>query len=111
MRRIDRELLRRRLDGQLADYRFQTHLMPINNRDGSDGFNPTRPVLTVDRVRYVGDTVAVVIAETAAQARDAAELVTIDYADLEPVVDLASAIVHTVERWGVEDMSGLVSQG
>lgn len=33
-RRIDRELLRLRLEGQLADHRFQTHLMPINNREG-----------------------------------------------------------------------------
>jgi uncharacterized protein (DUF885 family) len=34
MSRIDRELLRLRLQGQLADHRFQTHLMPINNREG-----------------------------------------------------------------------------
>ena len=33
-RQIDRELLRQRLEGQLADFRFQTHLMPINNRGG-----------------------------------------------------------------------------
>lgn len=33
-RRIDQELLRLRLEGQLADHRFQTHLMPINNREG-----------------------------------------------------------------------------
>ncbi len=32
--RIDHELLRHRLEGQLADFRFQTHLMPINNREG-----------------------------------------------------------------------------
>ena len=31
---IDHELLRLRLEGQLADYRFKTHLMPINNREG-----------------------------------------------------------------------------
>ncbi len=34
MARIDHELLRLRLEGQLADYRFKTHLMPINNREG-----------------------------------------------------------------------------
>ena len=33
-KRIDHELLRRRLEGQLADFRFKTHLMPINNRGG-----------------------------------------------------------------------------
>ena len=34
MKQIDHELLRRRLEGQLADHRFKTHLMPINNREG-----------------------------------------------------------------------------
>ena len=34
MSRIDHELLRLRLEGQLADFRFKTHLMPINNREG-----------------------------------------------------------------------------
>ncbi len=34
MSRIDHELVRLRLEGQLADYRFKTHLMPINNREG-----------------------------------------------------------------------------
>ena len=33
-KRIDHELLRRRLEGQIADFRFKTHLMPINNRGG-----------------------------------------------------------------------------
>jgi len=47
--------------------------------------------LTVDRARYVGDGVAMVIAETAAQARDAAEAVEIDYRPLPSVTDTAAA--------------------
>ncbi len=61
--------------------------MPIANRDGSEGFNPERPVMAIERVRYVGDSLAVVIAESASAAKDAAELVSIDYKDLLPVVD------------------------
>jgi carbon-monoxide dehydrogenase large subunit len=41
-----------------------------------------RPVLTSDRVRYVGDPVAIVAAETAVQAKDAAETVFLDIASL-----------------------------
>ena len=50
-------------------------VIPMENRDGSQGVNPPRPVLCTERVRHVGDTVAFVVAETLAQAKDAAELV------------------------------------
>ena len=49
------------------------------------------PALAKDKVNYVGDAVAVVVAETLAQAKDAAELVAVDYEVLEPLVDLATA--------------------
>ena len=58
---------------------------------GPKGYPTTRPVLLADRVRCVGDRVAFVVAETEAQARDAAELVTVDYEPLPAVVDLTSA--------------------
>ena len=45
------------------------------NRDGSDNLVPSRPALAGERVYYVGEPVAVVVAETANLARDAAELV------------------------------------
>src|SRR5262249_59739313 len=47
----------------------------FKNRDGSDMRKPKRPALAVDKVRFVGDPIAFVVAETAAQARDAAEAV------------------------------------
>ena len=74
-----------------ADYRATGSRMPKANmprkkRDGSPMFAPQRPALVVDRARYVGDPVAMVIAETLAQAKDAAELVMVDYEPL-PVGD------------------------
>ena len=53
--------------------------MPRKKADGSPMFAPQRPALVVDRARYVGDPVAMVIADTLAQAKDAAELVEVDY--------------------------------
>jgi aerobic carbon-monoxide dehydrogenase large subunit len=58
---------------------------------GPKGFSTTRPVLLADRVRCLGDRVAFVVAETEAQARDAAELVAVDYEPLPAVVDLEQA--------------------
>jgi carbon-monoxide dehydrogenase large subunit len=63
----------------------------IHSKDGSPMVEPPHPVLAVDTVRYVGDQVAVVIAETRGQARDAAELVNVDYEPLPAVVDTATA--------------------
>ena len=63
----------------------------IKNADGSPMAEPPHPPLQPDRVRHVGDPVAVVIAETRAAARDAAELVRIDYEILPAVVDTAKA--------------------
>ena len=63
----------------------------IHSKDGSPMRAGVHPALAVDRVRYVGDHVAVVIAETLNQARDAAELVEVDYEELPVAVDLATA--------------------
>ena len=56
------------------------------NRDGSRGAAPLRPVLAKGRVNYVGEAVAVVVAETLAQARDAAEMIELDIDESEPHV-------------------------
>ena len=53
---------------------------------------PPHPPLVVDRVRHVGDQVAVVIAETLAQAREAAELIQVDYAEEPAAIDPAEAL-------------------
>ncbi len=64
----------------------------IDNLDGTKSAKPARPILAAGRVRHVGEAVAMVIAETLAQARDAAELVAVDYADLPVVTDTAAAL-------------------
>ena len=64
----------------------------IHNKDGSPMAEPPHPVMAVGKVRHVGDPVAVVIAETKQQAKDAAELVNIDYTDLPAAASLAAAL-------------------
>ena len=63
----------------------------ITSKDGTPMAEPAHPPLAVDTVRYVGDQVAVVIAETRAAARDAAELVEIDYEELPSVANIEAA--------------------
>src|SRR3984957_19860487 len=57
----------------------------LKNRDGSPRVDGDRALLTVDYVRYVGEPVAFVIAETQNQAKDAAELILVDYEELPAV--------------------------
>ncbi len=64
----------------------------IHNKDGSPMAEPKHPVLATGKVRHVGDPVAVVIAETKQQAKNAAELLMIDYADLAPVAHVRDAV-------------------
>ncbi len=63
----------------------------IHNKDGSPMNEPGHPPLVTDHARHVGDQVAVVIAETRTQARDAADLIEVDYEVLKACVDTASA--------------------
>ena len=66
-------------------------LIAIQNVDGSQRADTPRQVLAIDRVRHVGDPVAVVVAETLALARDAAELIEVDYEPLPAAVDARAA--------------------
>ena len=68
---------------------------------------PGHPSIAVDKVNFAGEVVAVVIARTAAEARDAAELIDVDYDDLPPVLDLASAAAD--EQLVHEDLGTNVS--
>jgi carbon-monoxide dehydrogenase large subunit len=62
------------------------------NRDQSAMAMPPRPAIVRDRVRHVGDAVAMVVAETAAMARDAAEEIAVEYETLPAVVDTGHAL-------------------
>lgn len=66
--------------------------MSFKQRDGSDMPKPVQSVLAIDKVRYVGDPVALVVAETVAQAKDAAEAVLLDIKQLPAVTRAANAV-------------------
>ena len=82
--------------------------------DGGPMNEPPRPVLAQGKVRFVGDMVAMVIAETPEQARDAAEAVVVDYDELPAVVSMETALaegsptIHDLPdnscfSWGIGD--------
>jgi len=87
----------------------------ITSLDGTPMKEPPHPVLAQGKVRYVGDRVALVVAESLTQAKDAAELVDVDYEVLAAVVSPADAIkpgapvVHDIApdnrcySWGLGD--------
>jgi carbon-monoxide dehydrogenase large subunit len=90
----------------------------IHSKDGTPMKAGPHPALAQGKVRYVGDHVAVVVAETLAQAKDAAEKIAVDYEVLAPVVEAAEAqsasvAVHdvapdnTVFRWHLGDRSAV----
>ena len=72
----------------LAGYEPFTCGLPLKNRDGSPLLQTNRLPLMTDKVRYVGDAVAFVVAETLAQARDAGEAVVLD---IDPLPAVTSA--------------------
>jgi carbon-monoxide dehydrogenase large subunit len=63
----------------------------IHSKDGAPMKEPAHPVLAQGKVRHVGDQVALVVAESVAQAKDAAELIEVEYDELPAVIDIASA--------------------
>jgi carbon-monoxide dehydrogenase large subunit len=71
-----------------AGYQPFKNISAFANRDGTPMKKPARPALATDRVRYVGEPVAFVVAETLAEARDAAETVSLD---VEPLAAVTSA--------------------
>lgn len=73
-------------------------IIPIKNIDGTPRANPPRPALANGRVRFVGDCVAFVVAQTLHQARDAAERIAVDYETLPAVADLRQAATDAAPR-------------
>ncbi len=63
----------------------------IHSKDGTPMKEPAHPVIAHAKVRHVGDQVALVVAETALQAKDAVELIEVDYEELTPVIDISKA--------------------
>ncbi len=67
-------------------------VVPLTNRDGSPRHDTPRPALAVGKVRHVGQPVALVVGESLAAARDAAETIEIDYEALPAVTEAKDAI-------------------
>jgi carbon-monoxide dehydrogenase large subunit len=78
-------------DAVAAGYDRGAALMPVKGR-GEALRLPPRPALATGRVRFVGEPVAIVVAETAHQAQDAVELIAVEYDPLPVVADAAAAL-------------------
>lgn len=79
-------------DEKAAGFHALPAAAPMKGRGGAELRTPPRAALALDRVRYVGEAVALVLAESAAIAQDAAELVEVDYEDLPAIVDALDAL-------------------
>ena len=92
----------------LAAYGTHKCAPQIMNRDGTPMRKPARRSLPLDKVRFVGDPVACVVAGTALQAKDAAEAVELDIEPL-PAVTLASEAAKPGAPQLYEDVPGNVA--
>ena len=81
-----------------ADIADRVTDLPVQGFEGGEVSAEGHPVLAGEEVRYAGQPVAAVLAESRALAEDAAELIEVDYKPLEPVLDARSSEV-TMSRW------------
>ncbi len=79
-------------DAVAAGYTKPPHSLTISGRNGSKALAPQRPVLAHGKVRFVGEAIALVVADSAAAAQSAGELVEIEYRDLPCVVQPEAAL-------------------
>jgi carbon-monoxide dehydrogenase large subunit len=78
--------------GDDLDLKSLPAALPAKGRGGMELINPGRPALAKGRVRFTGDAVALIVAESAAAAQDAAELVVVEYRELPAVISAAEAL-------------------
>ncbi len=81
-------------DFAAAGYHAMPYRVALPGRNGTQLVKPARFALASDKVRFVGDPVACVIAETAAQAEDAAEAVIVDIETLPAIVEMSQAVAQ-----------------
>ena len=109
------------MPGVVAVHTAETLAMPDSPSLFTDP-SAARPHLAKGRVRFVGDIVAVVVADSETHARDAAEMVIVDYEPLDPVVDVeaavdegapviwdqigSNAVFQTAHQWDVDPLAG-----
>ena len=70
----------------------------VTDKHGQPMQEPKHPILAEGKVRHVGDPICAVVAETYAQARDAAEAIEVDIEELDPVVDMKAALAEARRR-------------
>ncbi|MEI2387071.1 xanthine dehydrogenase family protein molybdopterin-binding subunit [Breoghania sp. JC706] len=85
-------------DVEQAGFGTISTIAPVRRADGSPAFQPPYAMICAERTRFVGDIVAAVVAETAAQAEDAREAVTVDYEDLAAVTEVLEAVSEGAPR-------------
>lgn len=87
--------------------------IPVRTRTEHELNDYLQPVLAYDRVRYVGEPVAVVLATDAYIAEDGAELIEVEYEELPPALDARTAIEHDAPplRDGCDNEAATLSMG
>jgi carbon-monoxide dehydrogenase large subunit len=78
--------------GDFADLGGLPCQSPVSNADGSETPLKPYPVMASDEAQHVGDIIAMVVAETALQARDAAELISVTWDELSAAIDMEEAV-------------------
>ncbi|MGH8621185.1 MAG: xanthine dehydrogenase family protein molybdopterin-binding subunit, partial [Burkholderiales bacterium] len=79
-------------DARAAGFKSLPNIVTYPGKDGQQVKKPHHPVLAMGRVRFVGESVAMVVADTAAIAEDARELIDIEYRDLPAVASFDAAV-------------------
>lgn len=79
-------------DAKAAGYLRSANFLTFAGKGGMKAKVPDRPCITIDKVRFVGDIVAMVIAESHLAAQDACDLIEVTYEDLPAVIDPAEAL-------------------
>jgi aerobic carbon-monoxide dehydrogenase large subunit len=89
------------LDGEITGPIPSFSTMPpfdIGRRDGGDAAEAAQYPLARERVRYLGEPIAFVVADSMAEAQDAAELIAVDYLPLQAVMEIADALAPGAEQ-------------
>jgi carbon-monoxide dehydrogenase large subunit len=84
----------------IASVGFRTlpPIAPLTGREGKKIIVPERPVLATDRVRFAGEEIAMVIAQSPAAARDAADMIEVNFEDLPAIIGFDSALAEGATR-------------
>ena len=81
-------------DLEAAGYGAFQNTLPLKSADNTPLFAPARPIFAKDRIRHIGEVLAMVVAESETVARDALELITFDIDPLPAVVDIEAALAE-----------------